>query len=55
LARVRLHRGDLPHRRPSLLYESLRPAHAVGFACVLTGTWLALRGGPAAPSVALVS
>ena len=37
------------------LHESLRPAHVVGFACVLTGTWLARRGGPAAPRVAAAS
>lgn len=32
------------------LHETLHPAHAVGFACVLAGTWLALRDGPAAPA-----
>lgn len=37
------------------LHETLRPAHAVGFACVLTGTWLALRDGRAAPRVAPAS
>jgi drug/metabolite transporter (DMT)-like permease len=37
------------------LHETLRPAHAVGFACVLAGTWLALRDGPAAQRVAAAS